>query len=107
MEFVTLVLRALGVGDMTDSVAHTSSFSDVEASSWGAGAAETAAAMGLINGYDDGRFGPNDSVTMNQAIKIMVCALGYREAAERQGDYPIGYLSVASGLGIMKNLKQL
>ena len=105
MEFVTLVLRALGVGDMTDSVAQTSSFSDVEASSWGAGAAETAAAMGLINGYDDGRFGPNDSVTMNQAIKIMVCALGYREAAERQGDYPIGYLSVASGLGIMKNLK--
>lgn len=104
MEFVTLVLRAMGIGDIVAGDGQQSSFPDVDASSWGAGAVETAVAMGLINGYDNGCFGPNDSVTMNQAIKIMVCALGYRAAAERQGDYPIGYLSVASSLGVVKNL---
>ncbi len=105
MEFVTLVLRATGIGETLGSVEPPMPFSDVDASSWGAGAVQTAVAMGLINGYDNGRFGPDDSVTMNQAVKIMVCALGYNAAAERQGGYPIGYLSTASSLGVLKNLK--
>mgnify|MGYP004614219151 CR=1 FL=1 len=105
IEFVTMVLRAIEADDMMGSLAQTNSFSDVANDFWGAGAAEAAVAMGLINGYGDGRFGPNDSVTMNQAIKIMVSALGYRDAAEQQGGYPNGYLKAASSLGILKNLK--
>lgn len=65
MEFVTLVLRAMGIVDIVAGNGQSSSFPDVDASSWGAGAVETAVAMGLINGYDNGCFGPDDSVTMN------------------------------------------
>ena len=103
MEFVALVLRTLDLEDTASAVKNENMFQDVDISAWGAGAVNLAASMGLVAGYGDGRFGPDDPVTVNQAVKVMVCALGYQISAEAQG-YPGGYLSVGNRLGILKGL---
>ncbi len=37
---------------------------------------------GIINGYGDGRFGPQDTLTYTQFAKMLLCALGYNAARE-------------------------
>lgn len=104
MEFVALVLRVMGIDELTAGMGDTMPFPDVDPSSWGAGAVQTAVAMGLINGHDNGMFEPDLPVTVNQAAKIMVNVLGYGVEAEKQSGYPVGYLSTANRLGLMKDL---
>ena len=52
--------------------------------------------VGVINGYPDGTFLPENQVTFAEAIKMIVAALGYTPKAEAMGGYPGGYLAVAA-----------
>lgn len=49
-------------------------FKDVSPSLWSYGAIAALANEGIINGYGDGRFGPNDSITRAQMASILVKA---------------------------------
>lgn len=49
-------------------------FKDVPQSQWSYGAIAALANAGVINGYGDGRFGPNDSITRAQMASILVKA---------------------------------
>lgn len=51
-------------------------FKDVPQSQWSYGAIAALANAGVINGYGDGRFGPNDSITRAQMASILVKAFG-------------------------------
>ncbi|MGG0670704.1 S-layer homology domain-containing protein [Sporosarcina koreensis] len=51
-------------------------FKDVSQSQWNYGAIAALANAGVINGYGDGRFGPNDSITRGQMASILVKAFG-------------------------------
>ncbi len=73
-------------------------FDDVTADHWASGYVAYAAGLGIINGYSDTAFGPEDNVTYEQAIKLIVAALGYTYMAEDQGGYPAGYMMVAADL---------
>lgn len=57
-------------------------------------------ALKVISGTGDGRFSPESSVTYAQALKIMVCALGYEHKAILGGGFPHGYAAAAQSLGI-------
>jgi hypothetical protein len=46
-------------------------FSDVPAGQWYTGAVQWASANGIVAGYGDGRFGPNDDTTREQLAAIM------------------------------------
>ena len=46
-------------------------FSDVPADAWYAEAVEWAADQGIMSGYDDGRFGPEDPVTRAQLATVL------------------------------------
>jgi len=35
----------------------------------------------MISGYGNGKFGPNDELTYNQAVTLLVKALGYEKTA--------------------------
>lgn len=48
------------------AAAARSTFPDVPASEWYAAAVDWASENGIVSGYSDGRFGPNDSVTREQ-----------------------------------------
>lgn len=75
-------------------------FDDVTADHWASGYVAYAAGLNIINGYSDTAFGPEDNVTYEQAIKLIVAALGYTYMAEDQGGYPAGYMMVAADLKI-------
>lgn len=79
-------------------------FCDVPASHPAYGAICGVRARGLMQGYGDGIFGPEDSVTMEQAAKLLICLLGYEGRAELYGGYPNGYYAVAKELGMLNDM---
>ena len=63
----------------TDAGAGVISFKDVAADNWAAGYISWCASKGIVGGYGDGNFGPDDHVTYDQALKMVCGALGYNE----------------------------
>ena len=57
--------------------------------------------LGILSG---GAARPNDEVTYNEAVKMVVSALGYGAYAQYEGGYPMGYISVASRYNIIKGV---
>ena len=53
------------------AVSGTAAFSDVAADAWCADAVNWAATNGLVTGYADGRFAPNDNITREQMVAIL------------------------------------
>lgn len=82
-------------------------FTDVTAY---AGAIDLVASLGIINGYGDGLFGPNDGIRYQDALTMIVRALKYDTTTM---SYPWGYiikalsLHVNDGLANMTNEKTL
>ena len=103
-EFCAVVNRMLNLQDAVASNTEPSKFSDVPSDHWAKADINVAYTMGIIKGYGDGRFGPDDYVTYEQVIKMLVCAIGYEAAAIQKGGYPDGYLVVAAQMGLLKNI---
>ena len=76
------------------------SFTDVASNHWAAGYINWAAGLGIVNGMGDGTFAPDAPVTYEQAVKMIVCALGYESLAVKRGGYPTGYMVIASSYGV-------
>ncbi len=93
-EMAALIARIQGYGETAKGSANTG-FTDVPASHWASGYVANAAGMGIINGYGDGTFGPEDPVLYEQAVKMIMATLGYTPFAEKNGGYPTGYLAAA------------
>ena len=88
--FVTVLGRLAGVN--VDNY-KTSSFSDVATGQWYSEYVEWASSIGLVEGYGNGKFGPNDSITHAQMYVLM----------ERYADIIEGKNTVASGTSIAAN----
>ncbi|PIZ74432.1 hypothetical protein COY07_00600, partial [Candidatus Peregrinibacteria bacterium CG_4_10_14_0_2_um_filter_43_11] len=71
-EFVKSVVVAAGLEGST-----AITFPDVKDGEWYAPFVKTAVANGVISGYANGKFGPDDSLTREQAAKITVNAFGF------------------------------
>ncbi|CAN7754280.1 S-layer homology domain-containing protein [Paenibacillus sp. LjRoot56] len=67
-EFVSIVVKFLKLGDQGDKA-----FSDTT-NHWAKNAIATAAANGIISGYTDTTFGPDDTITREQMAVIIVRA---------------------------------
>lgn len=80
------------------------SFLDVTTEHWAYPYIVYAKQYGIIEGYEDGTFMPENGVTAQEAIKIIVNLLGYSPFAESNGGYPSGYLKTASRYGILKDM---
>lgn len=100
-QMAAIIGRALGYN--YDAVAATGSvtFTDVPNDHWAIAYIEMAQSMGIINGYSAELFGPEDEVTYDQAIKMIVCALGYQKKAEAmvkegQNPFPTAYNAIAN-----------
>lgn len=99
-EMAKIICETLGYNTLS---AGTTSFEDVAATHWAAGYINMAHGLGIINGYGNGKFGPEDTVTYEQAVKMIVCALGYEPLANANGGWPTGYVNVGANIGITKN----
>ncbi len=71
-EFAAILVRGLGLKPNNNAAVK---FSDVRASDWYSGAVGTAYAYGLLNGYEDGSFRPNEAITREQAMRMLSKAI--------------------------------
>ncbi len=70
-EFAAIAVRAMGLRQGTTE----SAFGDVSASDWFNGYVDKATEYGLITGYDSTSYGPNDTITREQAMAIIARAM--------------------------------
>lgn len=104
-QFTKIICYALSVGELSYSDAEKSIFTDVAPEHWAANNIVTAYKQGIINGMGDGTFAPEANVNYEQAVKMVVCALGYTEqSANNLGGYPYGYLSIANSNKIIAGI---
>lgn len=96
-EYTKMIVYMLGMDSFTTPI---TTFTDVPESHWANAYIKTAFDMGIINGFDDGTFRPDAPVTYEQALKMLVCTLGYEAYAEVAGGYPNGYRSQAEDLDL-------
>lgn len=71
-ETVKIVLLGAGFDVMTPSELH---FSDVTSDDWHVDYVESAYLSGIVEGYDDGSFLPNQTVTRAEAMKIVLSSV--------------------------------
>ena len=88
----------------TDLPAESSPYYDVKPDAWNFGSICALNTDGIMSGYGNGNFGPEDTVTYEQAVKPLVSAIGYGAEANYKGGYPWGYIIVAAKNGITKNV---
>ncbi len=79
-EFAAMIVRALGLPETGDS-----NFSDVSSTAWCAGAIGAASEYGIIYGYTDGSFRPNQNITRQEAMAILQRAAKVAEFAGSTG----------------------
>ncbi len=99
-EFTKMLITALGYENNT---ALPTEFDDTT-DHWAATFIKTAYDMGIINGTGERTFEPDNPVTYEQALKMLVCTLGYEVNATSQGGYPNGYITVANTLDLCDNV---
>ena len=100
-EFATVVCRALGAKVSGSAV---TGFTDVPADHWASAYIAYCAGAGIVNGMGDGTFAPSANVTVEQAVKMLVVALGYEPMPAAKGGYPTGYMVVANTNGITEGV---
>lgn len=95
-EFAKVVVTSLGLGNAAQYAQGMTKFKDVTAAHWASGYIKVASDLGVVNGYPDGTFKPENNVTYAEAITMIVRALGYEPKAKALGGYPGGYLAIAT-----------
>jgi len=106
-EFVTRGEMAKLIAQMLDITSLNSDklyFTDVSHSHEYYSYITVATEQGYISGYSDGTFRTDEFVTYEQAIKLLVTALGYGYQAKVKGDYPTGYMAIAYKLNLLKGI---
>lgn len=97
-EFLEMILKASGAA--VDGGTMGQVFSDVPKEHTYYKEIGTAYALGIIKGNGEGSFNPDDPIIYEQAMVMIINALGYAVPAQSKGGYPVGYLTVGGTYGI-------
>ncbi len=98
-EFAKIACNLAGVGGAADNLAGTPSrFSDVATGAWYTGWINLATSQGFVNGYPDGTFKPNNNITMQEVVTVLLRIAGYDD--NLPGPWPFDYIAQASKLGV-------
>ena len=104
-EVVAVVNRLQGLSDAAKAAGGATQYTDVPSTEWYAGDVNLATQMGIISGDGNGLFRPNDQVKYEEAVKMVVAALGYnQEYVLKRGGWPTGYLVIATEAEISKGM---
>lgn len=100
-QMAAIICRMLGDAENLEK---GNDFSDVPTSHWANTYISKAAELGIVGGFKDGTFHPSTTVTYEQAVAMVMRALGGTELAEQSGGYPDGFLNVASQHSLLENI---
>ena len=102
-QFCKLAVLAEGHGDQVSGSAYRTLFSDVAGSHWAASYINLACEEGLVSGYGNGTFGPDDPVTVGQAVTVVLRLLGY--TTDQVGPFwPEDYMVLGERLGLLEGV---
>ena len=103
-EMTAIICRM--TGDLPDNTNYDiTDFNDVDSSHWACGYIKTAVDSGIVNGYGDGTFRPEDNVTYEEALKMVVCAFGFDEDIKSDpDDWSAPYIEIADEKNITDKL---
>lgn len=99
-QFAAIVAQELGIANVQQSA---TKFKDVPASHWASGVINVAVGRGIIKGYGDGTFKPDQPVTYAEAYAMLDQMLGYGPALQGTA-WPSGVIAKAASLGISKGI---
>ncbi len=103
-EMAKVSVYSVGLEEVAKSSVQSTRFPDVVANHWANGPINVADQQGMIIGDDVGTFRPDDPVLFQEAVTIMVRALGYEPRVATVGGYPTGYMVVASENQMLKGI---
>ncbi len=106
-EFSKIAVHLLGLEDTAKTAQGISKFPDVATSHWANGYINVATSQKIIVGDDTGLFRPDDKISYQEAVTILVRALGYEYVANSKGGYPTGFLVTGVDTGITKKTSSL
>lgn len=111
-EFTAMLMRTLKLGNVGSNSAAGLPFTDIDDNNsdinWAIPNINTAYGKGVINGYEDGTFRPNDNVAYEEAIKMIVCTLGYGDGVDVSlTPWYTNYLTIAAQRGITKTASRI
>lgn len=111
-EFTAMLMRTLKLGSIGNASAAELPFSDIDDNNsdinWAIPNINTAYARGVINGYEDGTFRPSANVAYEEAVKMIVCTLGYGANVDvSTTPWYANFTQIASQLGITKNAQKI
>ncbi|MBQ6999295.1 MAG: S-layer homology domain-containing protein [Clostridia bacterium] len=101
-EAVCMVFRMLGI-DANRLEDVRVEFTDME-KHWAAKEVTYAKKSGIIDDEINTAFNPDEKVTNQEFIKMVLIVLGYNVQADSMGGYPNGYIHVATMRGVTKNV---
>lgn len=85
------------------SVSRVSPFSDVPFTFWGATYIRTATDYGLVKGYTDSTFRPENAVLLEEGITVALKLLGYQDS-DFTATWPAGQINMAKQLKLLDGL---
>lgn len=99
MDFVVTLAKILNLGE---SVPEKYFYSDVKSFTENAGYVYSAYDIGLIEKAES--LNGADAIKGEEAVKIALNALGYGPVAKKSGGYPLGYLTIAQRINILRGV---
>ena len=112
-EFTAMLMRVMGAGSLGSASAADLPFTDISDTdssiSWAIPNINTAYRNGIINGYpEDNTFRPNSNVLYEEAVKMVVCALGYGSYVDTNTEpWYTDYINQARTLTIIKTAQNM
>ena len=108
-EVATIFFRLLTDEARDKFWTETNSYSDVAETAWYNNAVSTLSRMGILGGYEDGTFRPNDSITRAEFAKIAVSFFEYEDISAENiftdvaaGSWYENFVAVAAKLGLIE-----
>ena len=103
-EFAKIACLAGGFSSSYDALGNVSTpFSDVKVGVWYTGWVNLAYSQGYMKGDPNGTFRPNDPISENEVITVLLRLLGYND--NLAGQWPVDYVRQAGLLGILDDVK--
>lgn len=104
-EFATIVAKMLKANTAGYPRYGSSPYVDIDASNFAYSSVCYLTEIGILSGDGNSEFRPNDPILVNEASKMIMCALGYQDACEiTNGGFPNGYTTFALRQGIYNGL---
>lgn len=103
-EFAKVAIQLSGLSNLvTGSTQRGTRFPDVVAGHWATEYIDLASSQGYVIGDTLGNFRPDDVISYEEAVTVLIRILGHEPAAMAEGGFPSGYMTRGAQIGLLKD----